>query len=109
MNNDDQNELASTDMWDEGEIRPAIKAPRAVVSVSFSRDDFDRVAAYARQQNLKTSEFIRTAALTVAAPQTREYGTPVVTGPVQTMYSMREVPHGKIRVTISPPRACATA
>ena len=65
MDQDELNELQHPETWEDGEdeCRPAVKSPRAVVSVAFTREDFQQVAAYARQHGMKTSEFIRRATL----------------------------------------------
>ena len=62
------------DEWDlEGaEKRPAVKHPRAVVSVAFRRNDFETVAAAADRFGERLSEFIREAALARARPQKQE-------------------------------------
>ena len=49
--------------YDKAELRPASKSNRVVVSVAFARQDFQRVGEYAKSVNMKTSEFIRIAAL----------------------------------------------
>jgi hypothetical protein len=53
------------DDWalDQVEIHEPPKNPRAVVSVAFPRDDFEKVSDAASASNMKVSEFIRTAAL----------------------------------------------
>ncbi|HET7035438.1 MAG TPA: hypothetical protein VFI42_07135 [Thermomicrobiaceae bacterium] len=57
-------ELENPETWEEkGEVHPAVKNPRAVVSVAFSRDDFGRVAEAARERGMKLSAFIREAAV----------------------------------------------
>jgi len=56
---------------DRAESRPPSKSARAVVSVAFSRVDFDRVSDAAMGEGMKTSEFIRDAALTRVALQQR--------------------------------------
>lgn len=58
-------DLQNADSWDFGEAerRPGVKGARAVVSVAFSREDFDHVTACADQISKRTSEFIREAAL----------------------------------------------
>jgi predicted DNA binding CopG/RHH family protein len=56
-------ELQDEESWDDDKVRPAAKPQRAVVSVAFSRDDLERVATYAQQHGMETSEFIRRAAL----------------------------------------------
>src|SRR4051812_37619996 len=48
--------------WDKVERHALVKQPRAVVSVPFSRQDFERLAAYARQQGTTVSGAIRQAA-----------------------------------------------
>ncbi len=64
MDTDELNELQSPDTWQgDGEVRSPVKSPRVIVSVGFSRDDFQRVAEYAHRAGMKTSEFIRTAAI----------------------------------------------
>ena len=56
-------ELQDPATWEEeGTIHPPVKSPQAIVSVTFSREDFEKVVAHAKQRGLKTSEFIRQAA-----------------------------------------------
>ena len=57
--------LQNPDEWDfeHAERRSGVKQPRAVVSVAFSRDDFERVSGCAERLRKRTSEFIREAAL----------------------------------------------
>ena len=67
-------ELQNPEEWDfeNAEKRPGVKNLRAIVSVAFTRHDLDVVALMAERTGMKTSEFIRTAALNwVMAPQTR--------------------------------------
>ena len=49
--------------WDRAEARPGRKRPRAVVSVAFSRDDFEAVSLSAERAHMRVSEFIRSAVL----------------------------------------------
>jgi hypothetical protein len=49
--------------WERSTSRAAVKRPRAVVSVAFSRDDFERLDEYASNHGMKLSELIRDAAL----------------------------------------------
>lgn len=51
--------------WDfeHAERRRPQKNVRAVVSVAFAREDFERLSEHAQRLGLKTSEFIRVAAL----------------------------------------------
>ena len=59
------NEPRDPGQWDDqaAEVRPPVNNPRAVVSVAFTREDFNRVSQHARALGMKTSEFIRKAAL----------------------------------------------
>jgi len=65
MAESDLAELENAETWDyeTAERRLGVKGARAVVSVAFSRDDFERVSAWAEQVGKRTSEFIREAAL----------------------------------------------
>jgi len=87
MDEDEQElkELQDEESWDdEGEVRPAVKPQRAVVSVAFSRDDFERVATYARRHGMKTSEFIRRAALSQMTDENGRSTVLSVSGNVHT-------------------------
>lgn len=77
MDTQEMHELQNSANWDteHPEVRHPEKPGRAVVSVAFARDDFDRVAKRARERGMKTSEFIRSAALDHA---THHGGRPVV-------------------------------
>lgn len=44
------------------------RKPRAIVSVAFSRDEFDLVMAEARRRNMKLSAYIRERVLRPAPP-----------------------------------------
>ncbi len=64
MGDDELRELQDPETWEEGgELHPPVKSSRAIVSVAFARDDFERVVREARRCNMRTSEFIRAAAL----------------------------------------------
>jgi predicted ABC-class ATPase len=66
MDETELQELQDPDTWEddgEEEIHSPVKSARAVVSVAFTREDFKRVSDYAERHGLKTSEFIRKAAL----------------------------------------------
>lgn len=58
-------ELQDPQQWDfeHAKKRRGVKRSRAVVSVALSRQDYDRVVDAAEQQGMRTSEFIRNAAL----------------------------------------------
>ena len=60
---DESLERAEEWNWDRSSSRAAVKRPRAVVSVAFSRDDFERLDEYADRHGLTLSELIRDAAL----------------------------------------------
>lgn len=52
--------------FSEAFVSPGVQKVRAVVSVAFSRDDFETVAKAASEKGMKTSAFIRDSALTKA-------------------------------------------
>lgn len=58
-------ELQKPENWDfdKAEKKPGRSQGRAVVSVSFSREDFNLVSQHAEMLGLKTSELIRNATL----------------------------------------------
>lgn len=74
-------ELEHESNWDyeQPETHEPVKNARAVVSVSFPREDFERVASAAQQQRMKTSEFIREAALERTRQITRSTPTTITT------------------------------
>ena len=65
MPEDKELDLQDESTWDydKAKVRPPSQSNRVVVSVAFARQDFQRVGEYAESVNMKTSEFIRTAAL----------------------------------------------
>lgn len=65
MDDAELRDLQDPNNWEDLDStpRPPVKSPRAVVSVAFSREDFGRVVAAAQRHEMKTSEFIRHAAL----------------------------------------------
>jgi hypothetical protein len=71
-------DLQNEESWEFGEgadtqVRP--RKARAVVSVAFPSDDFERVARYAAENGFKVSELIRLATLSYVSP-----GAVVATG-----------------------------
>lgn len=69
MEEQELDKLQDIEGWEfERGERPAIQPARAIVSVAFSRADLAKVADEARRQGMKTSEFIRTAALSATEP-----------------------------------------
>ena len=65
MAGQDINSLEHEDNWDftRAERRSGNRNVRTILSVAFSREDFDRVSARAEQSNERVSEFVRAAAL----------------------------------------------
>jgi hypothetical protein len=103
MSDKELEELQDPETWDEGEVRSAVKSSRAVVSVSFGRDDLEQVSEFARRNNMKTSEFIRQAALSAARLPRSESPTIVVSGRVFTSYRAASTPRPKVDLNISVP------
>ena len=73
LSKEELEELQSAESWEGTDqtvqtVQPSSKFARAIVSVAFSREDFETVAEYARQHGMKTSEFIRLAALDKTTP-----------------------------------------
>lgn len=70
---DEEKELQDRETWDfdQAVVSPGAQKVRAVVSVAFSRDDFEQVANAARQNDMKTSAYIRGAALAKAKATTQ--------------------------------------
>ena len=67
-------EESNAGIWgdsDQVSVDPGVQKPRAIVSVSFSRVDFNRVASAAQGRYMKMSEFIRAASLEKAAATTK--------------------------------------
>ena len=70
MEGKDTRDLESTDAWALEDATPGrrTRPARAIVSVAFKREDFDLVSESAERAGMRTSEFIRTAALAKADP-----------------------------------------
>lgn len=67
-------EESNAGIWgdsDQVTVNPGVQKPRAVVSVSYSRDEFNCVTRAAQSSDMKTSEFIRTASLEKATATTK--------------------------------------
>ena len=73
MQEQEEQVLSNVETWDIDQVvvSPGVQKPRAVVSVSFNRADFERVVHAAHQSAMKTSEFIRNASLEKATVATR--------------------------------------
>ena len=67
-------ELQNPESWDlqSTVVHHPVPRPRAVVSVPFSREDFELISSYAQRVGMKTSAFIRAAALEWATPHEAE-------------------------------------
>ena len=64
MSDKELQELQDPSNWeDESQVLPPVKPRRAVVSVPFNREDFEKVVEHARRERMNTSEFIRQAVL----------------------------------------------
>lgn len=104
LTRDELEELQDPEAWEDMDepAQPATKPARAVVSVAFARDDFETVVEAAKQRGMKTSEFIRQAALEKTIPQPQRGQILVVSGSVQTSYAAVSGPRVKTTVTIYP-------
>lgn len=58
-------DLQDPEEWDADTRvkRPGVKGRRAVVSVAFSRDDFERIVQASKRMGMKTSEYVRNGVL----------------------------------------------
>lgn len=110
LSQEELEELQNPDNWeDAGTVHPAAKSPRAVVSVAFSREDFDEVADYAKQHGMKISEFIRRATLERISPKQQRAVVMSVTGGVQTSYTAIAPPRPRVEVKTPQPDVLSTA
>ncbi|MCH7745274.1 MAG: hypothetical protein IIB15_00425 [Chloroflexi bacterium] len=66
---DELEDLEKPDNWDFDNAveHPPVRGRRAIVSVAFPRDDFQLVSGTAAKLGMKTSEFIRKAAIEKAS------------------------------------------
>ena len=60
---DDELQYPGTWDFEKAEIHPGRKNARAIVSVAFSREDFEQVCLAAAKRGVKLSAFIRAATL----------------------------------------------
>ena len=90
----DDTELQDPGTWDfeSGERRPGTARGRAVVSVAFPREDFERVAKCAEQTGKRLSEFIREAAVEKATSQRASFHVSSATGLGITVFTGRGLP-----------------
>jgi len=110
MDDIELNELQDPSTWaDEGEIRPPVKRSRAVVSVAFARDDFQQVSDYATQLGMRTSEFIRKAALDATSRGRSRAVIQSVSGSVKTGFTPKATNKRKVKVETKNDDAHASA
>src|SRR5688500_8727314 len=71
---DNLTQLDDPEEWDfeRAELAKPVQSGRTVVSVSISKDDFGRLSTYAERLGMRTSEFIRRAALAYVQKPARE-------------------------------------
>lgn len=100
-----EEDLQNADNWDleHAEKRPPVKKARAVVSVAFSADDFDRVAEVAERIGMKTSEFIREATLNLVHGSLSHVDFVMVVGDQEEQLYVGELKFGGSK----PPKAVA--
>ncbi len=110
LSQEELEELQNPDSWeDAGTVRPAARSPRAVVSVAFSREDFEDVAGYAKLHGMKISELIRRAVLERVTPDQQRAVVLSVSGGVQTSYAAIVSPRPKVEIKAPQPEVLATA
>ncbi len=99
MKDRELSELRDPANWNEeqAEVHAPVKGARSVLSVSFSRQDFALVTRCARELGMRTSEFVREAAL---ARATSHHGLAQLSSFTQT---------GGIEVWVSRPQVTRTA
>lgn len=75
MNERELSELEDAENWDFGkaEKRLPVKPNRVVVSVSLTRDEFERISKFAEQIGVSTSVFIKRAALEASTHQGKSF------------------------------------
>lgn len=105
-------DLERPEQWDfeRAARRRGVRAPRAVVSVAFRREDFELVAAAAERANMKLSEFIRAAAL-AAARSRSEPGRLMIDGAsgAAVFYAGRASAHTELGSVVRPVAETITA
>src|SRR4051812_11389135 len=110
QSSEELDELQDPNTWeDEGDVRPPVRSPRAVVSVAFPREDFQRIASYAKRHGMKTSEFIRQAALECSAPPSSHSEILAVTGRVKTGFPATTSNKSQVKVKTKPEDSYVTA
>ena len=100
-------DLQDMSQWDHerAEERGPSKGARAVVSVALAREDFDRITQCAQREGMRTSEFIRQAALDRVAQHGRPARVLSITddqgGFRRTQFDATAAPRWTVRSTVS--------
>ena len=94
MNKKNDVEIENLDSWDveKVDVRLPVKSSRAVVSVSFSREDFNHVSKYAESIGKRTSQFIRDAAIEATLKQRDCVFISTLSGGLGTFWSIDDMP-----------------
>jgi hypothetical protein len=97
MSESEEREYQDPTTWEHGDNdrREPVKNTRAIVSVAFARSDFEFVAEAARREAMRTSEFIRTAAMERAEEQSKRA---VVVSASATLQVRTQYPGTTLRV-----------
>ena len=100
MNIKDSKELENIDSWDieKAEIHKPVKPSRVVASVSFSRDEFNRISKYAEGIEKKTSQFIREAAIAKTHPLEESHRFVYLSGSLGASWLVNEMGAGTVAV-----------
>ena len=110
MSDAELQELQDPSNWEDdgGGIRPGVKQSRAIVSVAFAREDFARVVEESQRRGLRTSEFIRKAALDSVAVPRISYQVVSVSGLSFNDYSTNRTLASGGKTTADPPPSVVT-
>lgn len=73
MSDSEEREYQDPTTWEQGDNdrREPVRTSRAIVSVAFPRPDFEAVSEAAQREGMRTSEFIRFAAMARAEEQSK--------------------------------------
>lgn len=82
MDDTSAHELEEPEAWETGQAakHPGVQGRRAVVSVSFPRDEFEVIDECAERAGEKLSEYIRKAALSRALSHSAVAAPPIMSG-----------------------------
>ncbi len=106
MSDAELKELQSPETWEHTaeDRREPVRSPRAIVSVALSRDDFEFVSAAARSMEMRTSEFIRVAAVEKAQIHSRRATVISASGSleVRTPYPVTHLRGSRVQLESDP-------